>query len=395
MKKTLSDYNFYGKKVLVRVDFNVPLKDGKIVDDLRIREALSTIKFLLNANAKVILVSHLGRPDGKVVDKYSLKPVFERLQQLLPYSRVNFATTFDFDVLHSKVEQLDKGEVLLLENIRFLPQEEQNDEELSKKMSSLADIFVFDAFGTSHRKHCSTYGVSEFLPSCMGRLVQKEIEVFSEVLSRPKRPLVAILGGAKIGDKLNVTENLLKKVNVMLIGGGMCFTFLKALKGDIGKSIVDNNKLDFCYNVIKQAIKNNVTMVLPVDFVCSKSLEKREEIVVLKRSELCGDYMGLDIGPETVELFSSFIKKAKTIVWNGPMGAYEYSEFANGTKQLAENIAKNKHCKSVAGGGDVVAAIQEYNLADKFYHISTGGGASLKLLEGKSLVCVDALSDRS
>lgn len=395
MKKTLNDFNFYGKRVLVRVDFNVPIKDGKILDDLRIKESLSTIKFLLNANAKVILVSHLGRPDGKFVEKYSLKPVCERLQQLLPFSRVNFAPNFDFDVLYSKVEQLDKGEILLLENIRFLPQEEQNDVELSKKLGSLAEIFVFDAFGTAHRKHCSTYGVSEFLPSCMGKLVQKEIEVFNQVLSNPKRPLVAILGGAKIGDKLNVTENLLKKVDVMLIGGGMCFTFLKALKGDVGKSIVDSEKVDFCYKVIKSAIKNNVTLVLPVDFICSKSLEKREEIVVLKQSELCGDYMGLDIGPETVKLFSSYIKKAKTVVWNGPMGAYEYSEFANGTKQLAENVAKNKHCKSVAGGGDVVAAIQEYNLADKFYHISTGGGASLKLLEGKTLVCVDALSDRS
>ncbi len=394
MKKTLDDFNFYGKKVLVRVDFNVPMKDGKITDDLRIIEALSTIKYLLNNNAKVILVSHLGRPDGKVDEKYSLKPVFERLQQLLPYSRVNFTSSFDFDILHGKVEQLDKGEVLLLENIRFLPQEEQNDEELSKKLASLADIFVFDAFGTAHRKHCSTYGVTKFLPSCMGRLVQKEIEVFNEILSKPKRPLVAILGGAKIADKLDVTENLLKKVDVMLIGGGMCFTFLKALKADIGKSIVDDEKVDFCYNVIKSAIKNNVTLVLPVDFVCSKSLEKREEIVVLKQSELCDDYMGLDIGPETVKLFSNYIKKAKTLVWNGPMGAYEYNEFADGTRKLAEFVAKNKHCKSVAGGGDVVAAIQEYNLADKFYHISTGGGASLKLLEGKTLVCVDALDEK-
>lgn len=394
MKKTLDDFNFYGKKVLVRVDFNVPMKDGKITDDLRIVEALSTIKYLLNCNAKVILVSHLGRPNGKVDEKYSLKPVYERLQQLLPYSRVNFTTSFDFDILHTKAEQLDKGEVLLLENIRFLPQEEENDQELSKKLASLADIFVFDAFGTAHRKHCSTYGVAEFLPSCMGRLVQKEIEVFHEILTNPKRPLVAILGGAKIADKLDVTENLLKKVDVMLIGGGMCFTFLKALKADIGKSIVDDEKVDFCYNVIKSAIKNNVTLVLPVDFVCSKSLEKREEIVILKQSELHGDYMGLDIGPETIKLFSSYIKKAKTLVWNGPMGAYEYNEFASGTRQLAEFVAKNKHCKSVAGGGDVVAAIQEYNLADKFYHISTGGGASLKLLEGKSLVCVDVLNEK-
>lgn len=394
MKKVLENFNFFGKKVLVRVDFNVPMKDGIITDDMRIKEALATIKYLLNANAKVILVSHLGRPDGKFNEKYSLKPVHERLQKYLPLTRVNFATTFDFDILHEKVEHLDKSEVLLLENIRFLEGEEKNDEELSRNLASLADIFVFDAFGTAHRKHCSTYGVAKFLPSCMGRLVQKEIEVFSQVLDYPKKPLVAILGGAKITDKLQVTENLLKKVDVMLIGGGMCFTFIKALKGDVGKSIVDDGKLDYCYNVIKSAINNNVTLVLPVDFVCSKSLEKREEIVTLSQSELSGDYMGLDIGPKTVELFSKYIKKAKTLVWNGPMGAYEYKEFANGTKQIAENVAKNKHCKSVAGGGDVVSAIQEYNLAEKFYHISTGGGASLKLLEGSSLVCVDALEDR-
>lgn len=394
MKKVLENFNFFGKKVLVRVDFNVPMKDGIITDDLRIKEALATIKYLLNVNAKVILVSHLGRPDGKFNEKYSLKPVLERLQKYLPLTRVNFATTFDFDILREKVEHLDKGEVLLLENIRFLEGEEKNDEELNKNLASLADIFVFDAFGTAHRKHCSTYGVAKFLPSCMGRLVQKEIEVFSQVLDYPKKPLVAILGGAKITDKLQVTENLLKKVDVMLIGGGMCFTFIKALKGDVGKSIVDDSKLDYCYNVIKSAINNNVTLVLPVDFVCSKSLEKREEIVTLSQSELSGDYMGLDIGPKTVELFSKYIKKAKTLVWNGPMGAYEYKEFANGTKQIAENVAKNKHCKSVAGGGDVVSAIQEYNLAEKFYHISTGGGASLKLLEGSNLVCVEALEDR-
>ncbi len=395
MKKTLDDFNFYGKRVLVRVDFNVPMKDGVISDDLRIVEALSTIKYLLNNNAKVILCSHLGRPDGKFDEKLSLMPVCERLKTYLPLTRVNFANTFDFEILHEKVEHLDKGELLLLDNIRFLEGEENNDTELSLKLASLADIFVFDAFGTAHRKHCSTYGVSAYLPSCMGRLVQKEIEVFDKVLNTPKRPLVAILGGGKIGDKLLVTENLLSKVDVMLIGGGMCFTFLKALKGDIGKSIVDESKIDYCYNVIKSAIKQNVTLVLPVDFICSKSLEKREEIITLEQSELGGDYMGLDIGPKTIELFSKYIKKAKTLVWNGPMGAYEYNEFSNGTKQIAESVARNKHCKSVAGGGDVVAAIEKYNLADSFYHISTGGGASLKLLEGSTLVCVDALEDRA
>ncbi len=392
MKKTLADFDFYDKRVLVRVDFNVPMKDGKILNDIRMREALQTIKYLLNSNAKVILVSHLGRPDGTVKKEFSLKPIYEHLIELLPRTNIRFADTFDFDILREKVDVMSRGEILMLENIRFLAGEEQNDEELSKNLASLADIFVLDAFGTAHRKHSSTFGIAKYIPSCMGKLVEKEIKVFDEALNNPVRPLVAILGGAKVSDKILMTENLLSKVDVLLIGGGMCFTFLRALKGDTGKSLVDESKIDFCYNVIKSAINNNVTIVLPVDFVCAKSLTDQETVVLLD-SELGGDYMGLDIGPRTVELFSKYIKEARTIVWNGPMGAYEYEKFVNGTKSIATAIASNKKCKSIVGGGDVVSAIKKFNLEKGFFHISTGGGASLKLLEGKTLCCYDALQD--
>lgn len=394
MKKALEDFDFFDKKVFVRVDFNVPMVDGKITDDTRIVESLQTIKYLLANNAKIILCSHLGRPKGTVNPKFSLKPVYEHLKQLLPSVNIHFAKKFDFDKLRKQTDKLNVGEILLLENIRFLPEEEQNDQALSKNLASLADIFVFDAFGTSHRKHSSTYGIAKFLPSCMGKLMQKELSIFDELLEKPSRPLVAVLGGAKIGDKIALTENLLSKVNTLLIGGGMCFTFLKALKANVGKSLVDDSQVDFCYNVIKKAIQNKVRIVLPVDFVCAKSLEDREHTVVLKGSQLSDDYMGLDIGPKTIKLFSKYIKRARTLVWNGPMGAYEYDEFAQGTKLIAEKIVKNKKCKSIVGGGDVVSSIEKYNLQSGFYHISTGGGASLMLLEGKTLPCYDVLQDQ-
>ena len=393
MKKTLKDYDFFNKRVFVRVDFNVPMKDGIITDELRIIEALPTIKYLLNNNAKVILCSHLGRPDGKVNEKYSLNPVLECLQKHLPLTKINFSKNIVGKEVEELSKNLDKGEILLLENIRFLPGEEQNDEKLSENLSKLADIFVLDAFGTAHRKHSSTYGIAKHLPSCMGLLMQKEIEVFNETLNNPKRPFVAVLGGAKIEDKLLVTENLLTKVDTLLIGGGMCFTFLKALKGDVGKSIVDESKVDFCFNVIKKAIENNVRIILPVDFVCADGLEDTNA-KIYKLEDIPQDKMGLDIGPKTVKLFSKYIKKAKTLIWNGPLGAYEYPMFANGTKCIATAISKNKKCKSIVGGGDIVSAIESAGLKQYFYHISTGGGASLKLIEGKTLAGYDALNNQ-
>lgn len=393
MKKTLEDFDFYGKKVLVRVDFNVPVSSGKILNDTRIVESLKTIKYLLASSAKLILVSHLGRPDGKEQKEFSLKPVCEHLKTLLPRTNIRFAETFDFDALRRMTDSMQNGEILMLENIRFLPEEELNDETLSKNLASLADVFVMDAFGTAHRKHASTYGVAKLLPSCMGKLVEREIKIFDQTLNNPARPLVAILGGAKISDKLLMTENLLKKVDIMLIGGGMCFSFLKALKADVGNSLMDNSKIDFCYNIIKQAINCGVKIVLPVDFVCAKNMDSQDTII-LTDSELGGDIMGLDIGQKTIDLFSKYIKTAKTIIWNGPMGAYEYEKFSNGTKQIAKAICQNKKARAIVGGGDVVSAIKQNHLETAFYHISTGGGASLKLLEGQFLYAVDVLQSQ-
>lgn len=393
MKKSILDIQVEGKRVLLRADFNVPLKDGVITSNTRIVEELPTIQNLLERRAKVIVCSHLGRPDGKVCPEFSLKPVFEELKRLLPNTKIYFCPEPIGARATEMASYLKNGEILLLENLRFDPREEQNDDEFATQLASLADVFVFDAFGTAHRKHASTVGVSKKLPSAMGFLVQKEVEMFQKVLSNPERPFVAVLGGAKIADKIDVVKNLLGKVDAILIGGGMCFSFIKAIKGQVGKSIVDESKIDFCYDVIKEAINKNVEIVLPVDFMCAQNADDGANAKCYKLDEMPIDQMGLDIGPRTVSLFAEYIKKAKTIVWNGPMGVYEKEMFAGGTKSVAELIAKNKKCTSVAGGGDVVSAIEKYNLQDKFSHISTGGGASLKLLEGKTLPAIDALGE--
>ena len=261
-------------------------------------------------------------------------------------------------------------------------------------LSKLADIFVLDAFGTSHRKHASTYGVSSKLPSVMGYLVQKEVETFEEILQKPQRPFVAILGGAKIKDKIDVVKNLINKVDTILIGGGMCFTFIKAIKGEVGASLVDDEKIEFCYEIIKEAINKKVKIILPVDFVCAKNIDDEAGAEIYKLGKIPADKMGLDIGPKTIKLFKKFIKRAKTVVWNGPMGVYEKPMFKNGTGSVAELVAKNKRCKSVIGGGDVVSAVEEFDLIEKFSHVSTGGGASLKLLEGKELPAISVLSEK-
>lgn len=394
MKKSVLDIDVYEKRVLLRVDFNVPMKDGVITSNKRIVEALPTIKYLLEHKAKVIVCSHFGRPDGKRVAKYSLKPVFEELKRLLPDVTMYFCS----EVIGEKAEKMANGlksnELLLLENLRFEAGEEQNSEEMVQGLSRLADIFVFDAFGTSHRKHASTFGIAKKLPSVAGFLVQKELDNFDKILSCPQRPFVAVLGGAKIGDKIDVVKNLLNKVDVILIGGGMCFTFIKAIKGEVGASLVDNEKIEFCYEVIKQAINNKVKIILPVDFVCAKSIDDDGNAEIFKLGKIPVDYMGLDIGPKTVKLFKKYIKSAKTVVWNGPLGVYEKEIFSNGTKSVASLIAKNKKCTSVIGGGDVVSAVEDIGLQDKFTHVSTGGGASLKLLEGKELPAISVLQDK-
>lgn len=394
MKQSILDIDVYEKRVLVRVDFNVPMKDGKISSNKRIVEALPTLQYLLDKKAKVIVCSHFGRPDGKRVAKYSLKPVFEELKRLMP----NVSMYFSTDVIGEKTEKLasklKSNELLLLENLRFEAGEEQNSEEMISGLAKLADVFVLDAFGTSHRKHASTYGIAKILPSVAGFLVLKELTSFDKILTNPNRPYVAILGGAKISDKLDVVNNLLTKVDTILIGGGMCFTFIKAIKGEVGASLVDNEKIDFCFEVIKQAINNKVKIILPVDFVCAKSIEEDKDAEIYKLGKIPADFMGLDIGPKTVKMFKKHIKKARTIVWNGPMGVYEKPLFANGTNSVAELVAKNKKCISVIGGGDVVSAVENCGLQDKFSHISTGGGASLKLLEGKELPAVSVLNDK-
>ena len=391
MRKTLKDFDLYGKRVLVRADFNVPLKDGEITSDVRIVEELPTIKYLLEKNAKVIVCSHLGRPEGKPNKKYSLKPVFDKLKQLLPETTMYFCPEVVGDKAKSMADKLNNNELLLLENVRFEEGEEVNDSKLAEAFAELADIFVFDAFGTSHRKHASTYGVAKLLPSTVGFLVEKELDAFDNVLKNASHPFVAILGGAKIGDKIDVVKNLLNKVDTILIGGGMCFTFIKAIKGEVGSSLVDDEKLEFCYDIIKEAINKKVKIILPVDFVCANNIDDEAGADVYKLGKIPDDKMGLDIGPKTVKLFKKFIKKARTIVWNGPMGVYEKDVFKNGTESVAKLIGKNKRCIAVAGGGDVVSAIESFGLKDAFTHISTGGGASLKLLEGKELAAISAI----
>jgi phosphoglycerate kinase len=394
MKKSILDIDVYEKRVLLRVDFNVPMENGKITSNKRIVESLPTINYLLGRKAKLIVCSHLGRPDGEFNKKYSLKPVFDELKKLLPNVNMSFCEDVVGEKAQKMASELNRGELLLLENLRFMKGEEENSEEMVNALASLADIFVLDAFGTSHRKHASTYGVAKKLPSVMGFLVQKEVETFDRILTNPDRPFVAILGGAKVTDKIDVVKNLISKVDTILIGGGMCFTFLKAIKGEVGSSLVDSEKIDFCYDIIKEAINKKVKIILPVDFVCAKSITEQTDVEIYKLGKIPADQMGLDIGPKTVKLFKKFIKRARTIVWNGPMGVYEKELFQNGTKSVAELIAKNKKCVSVAGGGDVVSAVEKFELDEYFTHISTGGGASLKLLEGKELPAISVLQDK-
>lgn len=391
-KKTIRDVELKNKRVLVRVDFNVPRdKDGNVTDDTRIRAALPTINYLLDNQAKVILTSHLGRPKGEVDEKYRLDQVAERLSELLGQKVKKTATTIGPDA-EEAVENLKPGEVLLLENVRFNPGETKNDPDFAKKLATFADLYVNDAFGAAHRAHASTAGVAQYLPAVAGFLMEKELKALGGALNNPERPFVAIIGGAKVSDKIGVIENLLHKVDALIIGGGMANTFLKAQGYEMGKSLVEEDKVELAKNLLSAAQDKGVKFLLPADLVVADSIEKPGEIITVKVDEVPQDKMALDIGPATIELYQDTIKDAKTIVWNGPMGVFEVDAFSTGTNQVAQGVAKSS-ANSIIGGGDSVAAIEKAGLTQEITHISTGGGASLEFLEGKELPGVVALND--
>jgi len=391
-KKTIEDIDVSGKKVLVRCDFNVPLDNGTITDDKRIRESLKTINYLIDHNAKVILCSHLGRPKGEFNMKYSLAPVAKRLAELLNKDVV-MASDVIGDDAKAKAAALNDGDVMLLENVRFHKEEEKNDAEFSKALASLAEVYVNDAFGTSHRAHASTAGVADYLPAVCGYLIQKEITIMGEALSNPKRPFVAILGGAKVSDKIGVITNLLDKVDTLIVGGGMAYTFNKSKGYHIGTSLIEEDKLDLARDLMKKAEEKGVKFLLPLDNKVGDEFKPDCNAMIVDSDKIPDDYMGLDIGPKTQELFANAIKDAGTVVWNGPMGVSEWEDFAIGTCAIATAVAESGAI-SIIGGGDSAAAIEKLGFADRMTHISTGGGASLEFLEGLELPGIAALNDK-
>ena len=392
-KKTVKDIDVKGKKVLVRCDFNVPYDENrKITDNRRIVAALPTIKYLLENDCKVILCSHLGRPKGEFNNKYSLKPVAEELSKLLgkPVTLAKDVIGEDAEKLTSNIKS---GEVVLLENVRFHSEEEKNDMEFAKKLASFAEIYVNDAFGTAHRAHASTEGASHYLPAVSGFLIEKELEFLGGALENPARPFVAILGGAKVSDKIGVIENLLDKVDTLVIGGGMAYTFYKAQGLNIGTSICEEDKIDLAKTILEKAETKGVKIVLPVDNHVAAEYSNDAEDKIVDKTEIPENYMGLDIGPKTIELFKDVVKNAKTVLWNGPLGVCEFDKYEVGTKAVAEILA-NSDAITVIGGGDSAAAIEKLGLADKMTHISTGGGASLEFLEGKVLPGIECLNEK-
>ena len=391
-KKTIEDIDVSGKKVLVRCDFNVPLDNGVITDDKRILESLKTIKYLVDHHAKVILCSHLGRPKGEFNMKFSLAPIAARLTELLG-QKVEMASDVVGEDAQAKAAALKDGEIMLIENVRFHKEEEKNDPEFAKKLASLAEIYVNDAFGTSHRAHASTAGVADYLPAVCGYLIQKEISIMGQALSDPKRPFVAILGGAKVSDKIGVITNLLDKVDTLIVGGGMAYTFNKSRGYEIGTSLCEEDKLDLARDLMKKAEEKGVKFLLPVDNKVGDEFKPDCNFKVVPANKIPADYMGLDIGPETEKLFADAIKNAATVVWNGPMGVSEWENFASGTCAVATAVAESGAI-SIIGGGDSAAAIEKLGFADKMTHISTGGGASLEFLEGLELPGIAALNDK-
>lgn len=392
-KKTIDDIEVQGKRVFVRVDFNVPMDENlNITDDKRIRAALPTIRTLSERGAKVILASHLGRPKGKPVDKYRLDPVAKRLSELLG-KNVPKVDDCIGDVPKAAISKMQPGDILLLENVRFYPEEEKNDPGFAKALAELADIYVNDAFGAAHRAHASTEGIAKYLPAVAGYLLKKEIDFLGGALENPKRPFVAILGGAKVADKIGLINNLIEKVDTLIIGGGMAYTFLKAKGYEVGQSLLDEERIEFAKEMMDKAAKRGVKFLLPVDITVADRFAADANHKVVDADSIPADWQGVDIGPKTLEMFKEAVSSAKTVVWNGPMGVFEMPAFAKGTNGLAQVLAECD-ATTIIGGGDSAAAVEQAGLADKMSHVSTGGGASMEFLEGKELPGVAALEDK-
>ncbi len=392
-KKTVKDVDVRGKRVLVRVDFNVPLTEGTVTDDTRVRASLPTLRYLVDHGARVIVMSHLGRPKGERDPQYSLRPVRRVLQRLLGRNVV-FVDDIVGAEAHEAVDRMVDGEIIMLENVRFHPGEKTNDPEFAKALASLADIFVNDAFGAAHRTHASTAGVAQYLPAVAGLLLAREVETLTAMLTNPERPFVAILGGSKVSDKIGVIDRMLDCVDTLLIGGGMCFTFLVAKGVDVGKSLVETEWIEAAGKMLDRALECGVEIVLPVDFVVADQIVEDADTQIVGREEIPASMMGLDIGPTTTELYRGSIATARTIFWNGPMGVFEMSPFETGTREVAVAVARNNRAVSIIGGGDSVAALKKFDLEERVTFVSTGGGASMKLLEGTSLPGVEALADK-
>lgn len=392
LKKTLKDIELKGKRVFCRVDFNVPMEDGEVTDDTRIRAALPTIEYMTEQGAKVILASHLGRPKGEVKEELRLTPAGKKLSELLGKDIQKLDASVGEEV-KAAAASMNEGDIILLENVRFNPGEETNDPALAKQFAELADVFVNDAFGTAHRAHASTAGVAEYIPGVLGFLLEKELDVLGTALSNPERPFTAIIGGAKVKDKIGVIDNLLDKVDNLLIGGGLSFTFTRAQGYETGNSLVEEDKIELAKSFIDKAAEKDVNLYLPIDAVVADSFSADAQTKTVKIDEIPEGWMGLDIGPETAKLYKEVIKNSKFVIWNGPMGVFEMEPFANGTKSVADAMAETD-AYTVIGGGDSAAAVEKFEVADKMEHVSTGGGASLEFMEGKELPGVAVLQER-
>ena len=391
-KMTMKDLDLKGKRVFCRVDFNVPMKDGEVTDDTRIRAAVPTIEYLVENGAKVILASHLGRPKGEVNEDMRLAAAGTRLSELL-HKEVTSLKESIGETVEKEIGEMQQGDIILLENVRFHAGEEKNDETLAKSFAELADVFVNDAFGAAHRAHASTAGIAKHLPSVSGLLLEKELDVLGKALSEPERPFTAIIGGAKVKDKIGVIDHLLDVVDNLVIGGGLSYTFLKAQGHEIGQSLLEEDKMELALTFIQKAKDKGVKFYLPIDIIAASEFSKDAETKPVRIEDIPSDWMGLDIGPETVELYEDVIKNSALVIWNGPMGVFEMEPFANGTRSVAQAMA-DTDAYTVIGGGDSAAAVELFDVADKMDHISTGGGASLEFMEGKELPGVSALTDK-